>query len=348
VSPTGHRLTAVLRTVRAPEWWAPKLSPLLAIAYLQIHVQQIPPATAYLTLAALLAALTSLAAYGHAINDLFDIPSDQAAGKANGMAPLSPGRRRLVLLILAVGGVLPWLMVVPPAGARWAWLGIYALLTAYSAPPLRTKERGFSGVLTDAAMAHAVPTFFVCLLFGGLAESPALQTAGVTAAAVASASAAGLRNILLGQLWDHGNDLRSRTRTFTVDVGPDRARRLGRLFFLGELVALAALLVAVSPSLPWLGLVVAPVLALELLKVRVFSRAIFDPLPAQGSKSVPLHDLYQVWLPVTLSLALTLHDGRFGLLTVLHLALFQADIRRRVWSPAVRLLRLGRRGGGPV
>jgi 4-hydroxybenzoate polyprenyltransferase len=339
---SGNALAAALRTVRAPEWWAPKLSPLLAIAYLQVRVLHVPPATAYLALAALLAALACLAAYGHAINDLFDIPSDRAAGKANGMAPLSPGRRRLVILALATAGFVPWLVVVPAPGARRAWAVIYALLTAYSAPPLRTKERGLAGVITDAAMAHAVPTLFVCLLFGGLAGSRAGSTE-VTAAAVAWATAAGLRNILLGQVWDHGNDLRSGTRTFTVDVGPARARRLARIFLLGEVVALSLLLAAVSRELPWLGLAVALALVLDVVKVRVLTHAIYDPVPEPG-QSVPLHDLYQVWLPLMLGAALALHDWRFALVPVLHVALFQADIRRRaVWWPVVRLLRRGRR-----
>jgi LPS sulfotransferase NodH/4-hydroxybenzoate polyprenyltransferase len=335
VQDLGARISGVLRTVRAAEWWGPKLSPLLAIAYLEISVGHVPPATAYPALAALVVGLAFMAAYGHAINDLFDIASDRAAGKANGMAPLSPWQRGLVLLTLVVGAALPWLAVPPARAALWAWAGIYTLLTAYSTPPVRFKERGFAGVVTDAAMAHAVPTLFVGLFFTGLARTPGRQGPALLATAVAWAATVGLRNILLGQIWDYENDIRSGTVTFTVDIGPARARRFVRGLFVSELGTLALLVTTASPALPWLAPAVALAVAFDLWKVRVRSEGAYDPAPDAG-QCVPLHDLYQVWLPVMLSVGLTLHDWRLGLIPVFHLALFQDDIRGRAVVADIR------------
>ena len=63
-----------IRTVaRADNWWSSKIPPLLAVGYAAILFHQIEPRTALLGLAVLLLSLSSVATYGHIVNDIFDI-----------------------------------------------------------------------------------------------------------------------------------------------------------------------------------------------------------------------------------------------------------------------------------
>lgn len=321
-------LDRLARGVRWREWWLPKVAPLLAVAYLQIAVHSVAPVTAYPILAALLIALAALAAFGHVVNDAFDVRADRDAGKPNAMASLTIARRGMVAGLLGMAGVVPWVVTPLAQGARWAWAAIYVLLVIYSAPPIRMKERGVGGLVTDAAMAQAAPAFFVCLLF---AEPGTLagRTPWLILAVVTWAGLAGLRSILLGQIWDHANDIRSGVHTFTTGAGTDRARWLARrVVFPWELLALAAVFGTAAVAVPWLALVGAVALILDVWVVRVAWSTPYDPAPHPGYP-VALHNVYQVWLPILLGIALAAADWRFAGLPALYLVFCHRDLREQ-------------------
>lgn len=73
------------KVIRSQDWWLYKLPPLLAIAYAEILL--IHPIITVLTF---LLSISSVAAYGYIVNDIFDIEIDCKAGKSNAMAQFLP------------------------------------------------------------------------------------------------------------------------------------------------------------------------------------------------------------------------------------------------------------------
>ena len=95
----------------------------------------------------------NLLMYG--VNDIFDYESDlrnpRKRSAEGGLVP--PDRRRITWLAIAVTNVpclVALAVVAPPAGTAAVLLAVAAAI-AYSAPPLRTKERAFLDSATSAS-----------------------------------------------------------------------------------------------------------------------------------------------------------------------------------------------------
>lgn len=292
----------------------------------------LPVLQSLLTVSALLFAIACVAAYGHIINDSFDVKSDRQVGKHNSMAQFSPWQRALFCLALAVLGFsLPILMNF----GTWAiaLLGInYLLPTLYSAPPFRFKEKGVLGILSDAAGAHAIPTLFVATTFTHLVAAPSLQATGLAIAAISWSFFAGIRGILLHQLWDRNDDLRSAVKTLVTESNVETVRFwMSRVIFPIELLLLSSLILVIGYSSP---LILVFTILYFLLKFAFFKSdptATFDPAPAQKAYVVP-HDFYEVGLPLILAIALSLQNPWFTILLLLQGVLFYPSIEQRVTS----------------
>jgi 4-hydroxybenzoate polyprenyltransferase len=107
------------------------------------------------------ATLFGIAGLGYFINDWADIRSDQLAGKPNKVGELSLGVRLLILILLCAFSFLPWL-ILPMNEYSWALIGIEIILfLMYSLPPLRLKEKGFLGIITDTMYAYISKSYFL-------------------------------------------------------------------------------------------------------------------------------------------------------------------------------------------
>jgi SAM-dependent methyltransferase len=204
--PIGRLFSSLSKIIRQDNWWLYKIPPLLAIAYAEILLIDLPFIQALLTVFYLIFISIFAASYGYIVNDIFDIEVDRKAGKSNAMAQFLPWQRSLFCLVfVATGFAVPVLM-------KFGTLAIillainYLLPTLYSAPPLRLKERGIWGILSDAAGAHAVPTLFVATTFLHLSTTPQPNALTFSIIATAWAFFTGVRGILLHQLWDRDND----------------------------------------------------------------------------------------------------------------------------------------------
>lgn len=323
-------LLLFFKIIRSHDWWLYKIPPLLAIAYAEIILLDLPVLQSVLTVSALIFSIACVAAYGHIINDSFDIEADQQVGKSNSMAQFLPWQRALFCLVLAgMGFILPILMnfgTLPTV-----LLGInYLLPTLYSAPPFRFKEKGILGIISDAAGAHAIPTLFVATTFSHLIASPPLQVTGLAIAATAWSFFAGVRGILLHQLWDRYNDLRSGVNTLVTEFDVEKVRFwMSHIIFPLELLLLGSLLLVISHSTP---LVVVFTILYFLLKITLFKldpTATFDLAPVQKSYVIP-HDFYEVGFPLILTTALSLRNEWFAILLVLQVILFYSGIKKRI------------------
>ncbi|MEG4353287.1 tetratricopeptide repeat protein [Microcoleus sp. LAD1_D3] len=320
--------SSFFKVIRASEWWLYKIAPLLAVAYAEIFLIHLPPLQSIITVLTFLLSISSVAAYGYIVNDTFDIEVDRKAGKSNTMAQFLPWQRFLFcLLFVATGFAVPILM-------KFGTLAIillainYLLPTLYSAPPLRLKERGIWGILSDAAGAHLVPTLFVAATF--LHLSTTAQPNALTFSVIAAAWAffAGMRGILLHQLWDRDNDINSSISTFVTQFPPESVRLwINRLVFPCEIILFSALAVVLSQFSPWiLGFFTIYVLV-TLTKLNV-TQTPLDPSPPVGQNIIP-HDLYEVWLPLALAILLVTRHPVFLIFFALTLVLFYPSIKIR-------------------
>jgi hypothetical protein len=337
-----HRgFSSVIRLVRGSNWWYSKIPPLLAVAYATLLWQTPPPGMAIAAILGLLLCLCALAAYGHVVNDVFDVVEDRSAGKPNLMTQRSTSQRIALCVLLAAIGFVPWLVCGFGLAAAMVLVANYLLPTVYSAPPLRLKERGVWGVIADAAGVHAVPTLFVVTAIANLASVPVGASLPLALVATTWALLAGLRGILIHQLWDRESDVQAGATTFVTGRDPDRVRRLTTwIIFPAEILAFAGLAWVVFPIAPWVLYLGLGYALFDLLKLRFVWKRPFDPAPRSPGIYIPPSDLYEVWLPLLLAALLAARDPLFLLLTGLHLALFFADIRMRTREVLVALSEL--------
>lgn len=205
-----------------------------------------------------------------------------------------------------------------------------AIPVVYSVPPFRFKERGILGVITDACQAHLVPTLFVVEVFKSLTLTTPAYAPLFTLAVGIWALMLGLRGILVHQLWDRDQDVAARVRTFVIQAGTERTRqRVTRFVFPVELLALVALALFVLSAAPWVVGVIIVSLLVDLVRFDWKGKILFDPAPVTPDAYLPLTDLYQLWLPLTLAVLLARQDVLFLILVAAELLLFYSNLKWR-------------------
>lgn len=323
-----ERFLSFFNLLRGSDWWFYKIPPLLAIAYAEILLQATPPQQSIVTLLTLLASMFFVAAYGHVINDIFDVEVDLLAGKQNRMTSLSNLQRILLCVTLAGLGLVPWLFIGLCTQSAILLASIYILLTIYSAPPLRLKERDIWGVITDAAQVHAVPTLLVATVFSDLAGTPQPESAALATAATAWAFLVGIRGILLHQIWDRESDLSAGVTTLVTKISVESAKfGIVYISFPIELLLLSLLILIISQLAPSLLVFCAFYILVRIISTK-FAVTALDPAPTQKAYIFP-HDFYEVWLPVALLILLTIREPVFLTLLIIHIGIFYPAIAQR-------------------
>lgn len=320
----GGGLATARALSRADKWWASKVAPLLAAAYLSLLIEPRPPGEAAVRLVVLVASASLLASAAYVVNDWYDREVDRAVGKSSVVMRLHPAVVAGLWAVLVLAGAGCWAAVPVPPVAWGALVAIVALPLVYSAPPLRWKERGGLGLLADAGLAHVAPTTFSLAAFGALDHLDRPEVAVAVAGTVAWSAAAGLRRIIGHELVDVAHDRQAGVTTWVDRVGERRARQIAtRVVLPAEVAALAAVLVALA----WIAPLAAAVLA-AMGAAMAYARAIGAwraPLPAVPSDDDERAVLYlflRFWPQVALLVALAARDVGYLLVLVAHLVLF--------------------------
>lgn len=334
---------------RAREWWSYKIPPLLAIAYALMLLSGGDAGTAVARLAATLTSIIAVAAYGYVINDCFDIESDRRAGKTNRMAGLAVWQRSgIVATILFVG----W--------APAAWVGYstvacillamdFLLPTIYSMPPIRLKERGILGVISDASAAHLVPTLFLAAVF--LASPDARTSENLLFAAMAAVwySIVGLRGILNHQILDREADIASGVTTMVTAMDTVHALKWTRTGFYTLEMTAFALLVATLAATGWVIVPVVVLAAVLEVAKRLFGweetyvvsggvdRTLRAYLPFANNV------FYNLWLPLALCVEVAIRFPVLAWLPVAHVLVFGARLKDEWRDPAALFQHVRRR-----
>ena len=324
--------TRLWALVRADDWWAYKIPPLLAVIY-ATAIRFPVAAQAWTVALGAVGAIVLVAIFGYLLNDIADIESDRRAGRRNSIDAIGQ-RRAIAALTAPLTGVfiLGWWIGDPVVQGL---LALNLLLpTLYSVPPVRWKVRGLLGVLADAGGAHVLPTAIVIrAVTAELSAPPALLTTFV-AAAIGWALCAGLRSIIVHQVRDQLADRRSGITTFGGKLGMARGRRLVRgVLVPAELICLGLFLGLVVPAAPVAAGVLLVWLLVELRKLRRhWTLPLFDPTGRTREPYLPLasNDLYELWLPFGLCLQLALVYPMAWLLLAAQVLFFFDNTRTRL------------------
>jgi hypothetical protein len=317
---------AVARATRAGDWWLHKIGFLVGIAAAEAAIHRLPFAESAPRLATLVVAGSSLAAFGHVVNESFDVESDRLAGKANQMAHRSWPYRLALMLVLLAGGWVPCLVSGVDGRALAFWAALTLMLIVYSVPPIRLKDRSWGGVIADALYGQTLPVGFVSYLMRNPTTDATTLTfeRWWTFLLLVWAATFGLHGILMHQLSDREADLRSGTGTFAAKRSEAQVWRIiRRLLMPLELAAFCGLAVLAWRVAPTAVVLVASATLLELLTRR------FDELSA-GPWDVPRVLVYCLLLPLAFGVQLVLVDRAYVVFCVLFALAFLPALRHQL------------------
>jgi 4-hydroxybenzoate polyprenyltransferase len=185
----------------------------------------------------LLSLVTSLilslgvAGIGYLINDLHDLEKDIQQGKSNFFKHSHPWRKIILFGLFFSCAIFPWFSL---PFDQWSLIIILLeliLFTIYAMPPIRLKERGLWGVVTDAMYAHVLPCCLAVYTFSKVDNNLSLKTPLVILY-IFWLLLMGCRNIFNHQIEDYENDLASGTKTIATDIGREKLSRIILLFFI--------------------------------------------------------------------------------------------------------------------
>ena len=156
-----------------------------------------------------------IAGIGYALNDLYDYKDDIINKKQNIFFYFNTFQSILLVTAFAILSIFPW-FILPFNRYSFILLTIeFLLFLLYALPPIRLKERGFIGVLTDALYAQVVPCLLAVYTYSMLVNGVTLHLF-ILIPFLLWLALSGCRNILNHQIEDYANDKNTNTNTFAT------------------------------------------------------------------------------------------------------------------------------------
>lgn len=329
---------ANLRAFRANDWWRSKAAMLMGMVYLFTLWFSIPFVQFALLALLSLATICGFAATGYLLNDFFDRAKDLKAGKRNFLLNRRPAFIAVCFIIALLFLSLPWIYLpfTPSSGLLMA-LEI-GLLVIYSLPPLRLKERGLAGIITDALYAHTVPVMLAAYTFS-LAIHKTIPVPLITLL-ITWQTLSGVRNILLHQYDDINADEKAGSKNWVATISfPVFLNSLSYLVATETFASIAffALLAKLQPGF-WLSVALIIVWAL-IVGIKYLPKRQID-LTNEGLKHYP-NNVYEKWLPVSILFVLSFNHLAFAGVLLLHLMLFNFNVYAESYKRVYPVLKYG-------
>ena len=266
-----------------------------------------------------LTTITGFASMGYLFNDLFDIKKDALAGKRNFLAGKSS---MLILLLFSVSAAfvfVPWIYL-PKTNLSFILIGAQLLLfIVYSAPPVRLKERGLAGIVTDALYAHGLPPVLAAYTFWLASRSLFLSPDILLL--FAWQTLAGVRNILLHQFDDITADKIAGSKNFVAGLPASTFHLLLKWLIVVELLLSIIFFGVILPSNSLFAICMLLIPALSATVFMLFREKNTGDFLNSSRKFFP-NNIYEKWLPVAYLILLSAGDIRFVVLLIIHLVLF--------------------------
>lgn len=320
------KLSKITDLTRVNQWWAFKLPLPIGIACAYAYSNQIgagPFAVAALLL--LLCGVTA-ALFASVINDIADLEQDRLAGKERAIVMLGPTGRSLVLSAvvgLSIATALTLQKYCHPY-ACLSYLAIIAVFMAYSIEPVRLKRRSYWGLMAVALGEHVLPTLLALFLLLPLTSTVDLWkwllSAGIWSFAF------GLRGIIWHQISDLRADELGKCATAATTIGEKKlALAAGCFIFPLELLSFGYLLLLSDNVLSYVFLLLHVVV--EFLNFKYMQAGLIIVSPKENGRFI-LFEYYQLFLPLSMLLSLTMHESAYGIALVVFMILFAEPIQR--------------------
>jgi len=302
--------------LRAHDWWAPKIIPLLCIGYATIMQNGYNLLDYFLWLLFLILAIAAGAIYVSIINDFTDLKYDIASKKRNGLERFSSNKRKLILLASILLGVFFCFFFINDALSLIFYLAAYLAFSLYSISPFRFKNRGVLGVIADASGAHLFPSLFVA---SSMMHNMHISIDPYWLVIVGVWSFAyGLRGILWHQFWDRENDLSINHKTFATEMRVTDMKFAEIIITVIEIIALILILLPLG-KLPFIALLFYVLVLFGYRKLKI--KTIFIII-TNDRWQIFMSDFYQILLPASLIIACSLKSPLCLILLVFHLLCF--------------------------
>ena len=271
----------------------------------------------YLLVGAYFLYISMFLAFSYVINDFTDMEIDKKAGKIKVMHMLPRPVIVITMISMILLGVLPMLAITKEKILYLIYTFVlYIAGSAYSVPfLLRFKERGFVGLIECSIAQRCMPLIPVIFLF-----QTNLILLGVF---VILSFVNGIRYILIHQAVDYENDIKTGVKTF-VSEGHKKYKAyiitaflIECLLFIGIFVWLSINRIYVSCALLLYCLFefIIDTVVKKYMKIDLFCTFI----------AVPLEALYNVFLPVTAAILLTIENYAYcGILAFLIILTFRS------------------------
>ncbi len=269
-----------------------------------------------------LVTITGFAGMGYLFNDLFDIEKDTLAGKRNFLAG-KPGWLIIILFLVSAAFVLmPWLFL-PKTWLSLALIAVQLLLyMVYSVPPVRLKERGFAGIITDALYAHGIPSVLAAYTFA-LAAHHLFSTVEILLL-FAWQTISGARNIILHLAEDVEADKRAGSKNFVAGLAPSKFHLLLSALIVVEWIFCLGFFTSLLSVNPLFSICLLVILGLSAMAFMLFMEKGAPPFLKSTWSFFP-NNIYEKWLPLTYLLILAVGDIRFAILIAVHLTIFNFE-----------------------
>jgi 4-hydroxybenzoate polyprenyltransferase len=320
------------RAVRWNTWYVSKISLFMVAMYYAGLTSALGIERLLLLYALLLGFACASASFGYMINDLFDRSVDRIAGKPNALAALSQPE---AIILVAASCAVGLIMAVPLLSTAMdvaLVIVAYGLMTVYSAPPIRLKERGVAALLAASAAQRTVPALIVFHTLGVWDRTTVIFSAFI--------SLVGIRWIIVHQIQDAENDRRSGVQTLAIDQGTKALYQvLKYLLFPAEVICLTLVMISMMTNVPGI-LAIFGVYGLWLLIEIPIRRRRGLGTPLGSFKWAPLADFYDIVLPLALATALVSQSLWFVIVPVFTAVWLRKKIIRKityikwlVWTP---------------
>ncbi len=307
-------------------WWQPKIAFILSHCYLCFAIFQTDIVRSVLFVLLFTISALGFGMLGHIINDWTDAETDRKSEKKN--IANAFGFRKL--LWVTSGTLLiaffPWFFLGFDHIIAAFLIAEILLFILYSVKPFRVKERKWGGVLFDALYAYALPTALVFYSATIFFEQPLnlilLVSVSLWALAV------GIQNIIIHQIEDYENDISSKTQTWVVQTGRQKARKLVLAFIvpLHLLLFLLFVFYVETHYLRFYALFPLLFLAFRIYKTfhwKSYNSFLRSPVSSDLQK-INIH--YHFFLPYWHLLLLIFIDFKFVVLLITHFIFFNSSL----------------------
>ena len=224
------------QSVRWDHWAQGKVPLFCMIIFYLILKQSLYSAQTIIQFIIFLIFISLVSIYGYLINDLFDMEIDRKQGKKNVFEKVGKLRGSLIVFLIFSIGAMFGSYFLSKAYFPYFLIVIFFFATFYSAPPIRFKERGITGLFVAFCTQYPIPVILVFSVFGSFGTID--MWIFILFAAVTGAT------LEIGhQRYDLQRDSSTETKTFAVRQGHSKIDRIYKVFVYLDMIAIMGMLI---------------------------------------------------------------------------------------------------------